>query len=133
MFPLISISNRANIPFRKACIKVSFFFKKLPHVTYDHFFTHYGHVHSDLTVSARSFGLYKIQRYTQHHQTPEMKARLRALGMDCLDYDGCSTLWVRSWEDLTRFFGSDEYMRLSEDCKNFMETDAKGALKVFAG
>ena len=62
-----------------------------------------------------------------------MKAKLREMGMDCLDYDGCSTLWVRSWDDLTRFFASPEYARLNADCAHFMETDAKGALKVFAG
>lgn len=62
-----------------------------------------------------------------------MKQKLQDMGMDVLDFDGCSTLWVKSFDDLERFFTSPEYQKLSDDCKNFMETDAKGALKVFAG
>ncbi|CAI6094028.1 unnamed protein product [Clonostachys chloroleuca] len=72
------------------CIKLEFFFYKLPDVSSEHFHKHYAHIHSDITVAARSFGAHKVQRYTQLHQTPEMKARAKALGLDVFDYDGCS-------------------------------------------
>lgn len=52
-----------------------------------------------------------------------MRARARALGMDLLDYDGCSTLWFRSWEDAEAFFASPDYAALASDCKHFMDTD----------
>lgn len=51
--------------FALACIKLSFFFKKQPNVDDDHFMKHYNHVHSDLTVASKGFGIYKIQRYVQ--------------------------------------------------------------------
>jgi ABC-type sulfate transport system permease component len=48
-----------------ACIKMQFFFSKLPEVSWEHFSKHYAHVHSDLTVAAKSFGAHRVQRYTQ--------------------------------------------------------------------
>ncbi|KAF2840343.1 hypothetical protein M501DRAFT_931893 [Patellaria atrata CBS 101060] len=106
----------------EACIKLSFFFNKLPDVSYEHFYKHYGHVHADLTVGTKAFGQFNIQRYTQHHATPEMREKLRSIGMSVLDWDACSTLWVKSWEDAERFFGSPEYSKLADDCKHFMDT-----------
>jgi hypothetical protein len=53
------------------------------------------------------------------------------MGMDVLDYDGCSTLWVKSWDDAEKFFSSPEYGNLFADCANFMDT-ASG-IKVMAG
>ncbi|KAF2790606.1 hypothetical protein K505DRAFT_250817 [Melanomma pulvis-pyrius CBS 109.77] len=91
------------------CIKLSFFFKKLPTVDDDHFQMHYNHVHSDLTLASKGFNVYKVQRYVQLIQTPDMKKKIQDLGMDLLDYDACSTIWVRSWEDWERFSGSPEY------------------------
>lgn len=56
------------------------------------------------------------------HQSPEMKDRAKAMGMELLDYDGCSTLWFRSWRDAEAFFTSPEYAALAADCKHFMDT-----------
>ncbi|KAF2492443.1 hypothetical protein BU16DRAFT_515406 [Lophium mytilinum] len=91
------------------CIKLSFFFSKLPHVSYEHFHKHYAHVHADLTVASKDFNVCKIQRYVQTHQTPEMKEKVKSLGMDLLDYDGCSQIWVKSWDDWEKFFTSPQY------------------------
>lgn len=38
-----------------------------------------------------------------------MKEKLKSLGMEVLDYDACSTLWVRKWEDWIDFVSSPEY------------------------
>lgn len=65
------------------------------------------------------------------HQSPEVKARANKLGMDLLDYDGCSTLWLKCWEDVEAFFSSAEYRSLAADCVHFMDT-SKG-IKVMAG
>ncbi|VUC33175.1 unnamed protein product [Clonostachys rosea] len=113
------------------CIKLEFFFYKLPDVSSEHFHKHYAHIHSDITVAARSFGAHKVQRYTQLHQTPEMKTRAKALGMDVFDYDGCSALWFQKWEDAEAFFASPEYSSLSADCAHFMDTSR--GIKVMAG
>lgn len=70
---------------------------------------HYNHVHADLTVACKKFHAVKIARYTQTYQTPEMKDKVRSLGMEVLDYDACSTIWVRRWEDWVEFASSAEY------------------------
>jgi hypothetical protein len=36
----------------------------------DHFMKHYNHVHADLTLASKGFGVYKIQRYVQASFTP---------------------------------------------------------------
>ncbi|KAL5391787.1 hypothetical protein DPSP01_001076 [Paraphaeosphaeria sporulosa] len=115
------------------CIKLSFFFKKLPNVDDDHFQMHYNHVHADLTVAAKLFNVVKIQRYVQTYQTPEIKARIRKAGMELLDYDACSQIWVREWEDWERFSTSPEYAAaLLPDADHFMDYKNSG-IKVFAG
>ena len=70
---------------------------------------HYNHVHSDLTIASKGFNVYKIQRYVQVYQSPEMKKKLKSLGMEVLDYDACSTIWVKDWGDWERFSTSPEY------------------------
>ncbi|KAF2119703.1 hypothetical protein BDV96DRAFT_642714 [Lophiotrema nucula] len=133
------------------CIKLSFFFKKLPNVDDDHFQMHYNHVHSDLTVASKGFNVYKIQRYvqvrrahphsttdafthvSQTYQDPEMKKKVESLGMELLDFDACSTIWVKSWDDWEKFSSSPEYAKaLMPDADHFMDYKTSG-IKVFAG
>jgi hypothetical protein len=98
----------------------------------DHFQMHYNHVHSDLTLASKGFNIYKVQRYVQLIQTPEMKKKAQSLGMDVLDYDAVSTIWVKSWEDWENFSGSPEYAAaLMPDAANFMDTTH--GIKVMAG
>jgi hypothetical protein len=52
-------------PNTQSCIKLTFYFNKLPEVSYEQFYGHWSTVHADLTVAAKGFGLYKIQRYVQ--------------------------------------------------------------------
>ena len=93
---------------------------------------HYNHVHSDLTLASKGFNIYKVQRYVQLIQTPEMKKKAQSLGMDVLDYDAVSTIWVKSWEDWENFSGSPEYAAaLMPDAANFMDTTH--GIKVMAG
>jgi hypothetical protein len=47
---------------------MQFYFNKLPDVSWEHFSKHYAHIHSDLTVAAKPFGLHQVQRYTQVSQ-----------------------------------------------------------------
>jgi hypothetical protein len=45
-------------------LKLSFFFNKLPDVSYEHFHRWWSAVHADLTVTAQGFGVH-IKRYEQ--------------------------------------------------------------------
>ena len=61
-----------------------------------------------------------------------MKKKIQSLGMELLDYDAVSTIWVRSWEDWEKFSGSLEYAAaLMPDAGNFM--DLAQGIKVMAG
>lgn len=69
----------------------------------------------------------------QVYQSPEMKKKLQELGMEVLDFDACSQIWVRSWDDWVEFAGSKEYMdALMPDADHFMDYKASG-IKVMAG
>jgi hypothetical protein len=38
-----------------------------------------------------------------------------------LEFDGCSEIWVKSWDDWMKFYTSDEYAKaMSPDCAYFM-------------
>ena len=50
-------------PNYQPCIKLSFWFNKLPEVSYEAFHSHWETVHADLTIATKYFGLCKVQRY----------------------------------------------------------------------
>ena len=60
--PQLSYDATPNI---QPCIKLSFWFNKLPHVSDEQFHRHWETVHADLTVAAKDFNVCKIQRYVQ--------------------------------------------------------------------
>ncbi|KAH8175633.1 ethD domain-containing protein [Sarocladium implicatum] len=113
------------------CIKMMFFFSKDPNVSYEHFSKHYAHIHSDLTVAASSFGAFNVQRYTQVHAFPELREKAKSLGYDVDDWDGCSTLYFKEFDDAQNFFQSKDHKSLGEDCKHFM--DLEKGVKVVVG
>jgi len=47
--------------------------------------------------------------FEQFHQTPELKEKAKELGLPQLEYDGCSDLYVKSWDDWMKFCKSPEY------------------------
>ncbi|KAH8651835.1 EthD domain-containing protein [Tricladium varicosporioides] len=118
-YPQLSYDATPNI---QPCIKLSFYFNKLPEVSYEQFYGHWSTVHADLTVAAKGFGLCKIQRYVQLGQTPEFKQKASQLtGIKMLEFDGCSEIWVKTWDDWMAFFKSEEYAQaMNPDCKYFM-------------
>ncbi|KAK5128228.1 hypothetical protein LTR85_002895 [Meristemomyces frigidus] len=112
-------------PNYQPCIKLSFFFNKLPDVSYEQFHRHWETVHADLTIAAKDFKLCRIQRYVQFHQTPEMKEKAKSLGLSHVDFDGCSEIWVKEWDDWMAFYNvgsmSPEYAKaMQPDCAHFM-------------
>ena len=60
-----------------------------------------------------------------------MKQKAQSLtGIKMLEFDGCSEIWVKSWDDWVNFFSSPEYnAALSPDCKYFMQMP----ISVYAG
>ena len=73
--------------------------------------------------------------YSQHHLLPKLREQLRHLGgmdLTVLDYDACTTMWVRDWDDLERFHLSDDFKKLQVDCQAFMDL-TPGSLKAMVG
>jgi hypothetical protein len=60
-----------------------------------------------------------------------MKEKIKDLtGIEMLEFDGCSEIWVQTWDDWMNFFKSDEYNRaMNPDCKYFMAMP----ISVYAG
>jgi hypothetical protein len=58
---------------------------------------------------ARKTGL--MLRVMQFHQTPELREKAEVLGLAQLDYDGCSDIYVKTWEDWMKFYQSPEYAK----------------------
>lgn len=131
--PELSYDSKPNF---QPCLRVDVFFNKNENIDYDTFYGHWQTVHADLAVAAKDFAE-GVVRYTQvssiyvyikhssidlqHHQTPEMKERVRGLGEKVLDYDGCATLWFKDWDTWIKFKNSEEYAAvLGPDCKYLM-------------
>ncbi|KAF1990402.1 hypothetical protein K402DRAFT_325203 [Aulographum hederae CBS 113979] len=120
-------------PNYQPCLKLQFFFSKLPDVSYEQFHRHWETVHADLTVATNAFKEQKVQRYVQFHALPEDKERAKKLvqeGCEFMDFDGSSEIWVKDWEGWEKFAGSEEYARaLGPDTVHFMAMP----IKVMAG
>ncbi|KAF7554164.1 hypothetical protein G7Z17_g3097 [Cylindrodendrum hubeiense] len=99
------------------------------HVKIDHDFTFDNFKYEEeihYQLASKNFGLFKAQRYVQ------LKERLTRVGMKSLEFDGCSTLWFKTWDDFENFFtGPEHETKLKEDSKLFV--DLEGGLNVFAG
>ncbi|PWY81595.1 hypothetical protein BO94DRAFT_576565 [Aspergillus sclerotioniger CBS 115572] len=120
--PELSYDSEPNF---QPAIKVSLFFSKKDEITHEEFFRHWRTVHADLAVATQAFQ-HKVLRYVQHHQTPEMKARMTSIGASVLDYDACAQLWVRDWDSWLEFCQSPEYLAaLRDDCDRFMGSPIK--------
>jgi hypothetical protein len=65
--PQLTYDAKPNI---QPCIKLTFYFNKLPKVSYEQFYGHWSTVHADLTIAARGFNSCKIQRYVQVFALP---------------------------------------------------------------
>jgi hypothetical protein len=99
-------------PNYQPCIRLSFWFNKLPDVSYEQFHRHWETVHADLTVATKDFLVCDIKRYVQFHQTPELKEKAKSLGLEHMDYDGCSELWVKDFDDAMKFFQVHDNIKL---------------------
>lgn len=61
----------------------------------------------------------------------EMKEKVKGMGYDVVDYDGCFILYFKSFDDVQNFFLLKDYVSFGEDCKYFM--DLSKGVKVMVG
>jgi hypothetical protein len=51
-----------------------------------------------------------------------MREQAKVLGLPQLDFDGCSEIYVKTWDDWINFYNSKEFAAaLGPDCNHFME------------
>jgi len=118
-------------------IKISFFFKKRSDLTYEQFYHHWEIVHASLTVATKCHTDLGILRCVQFQPRPEyidlvkqMEEASQGRMVTMTQFDGCTELYVKTWEDWLRFAGSDEYTQaIGPDAANFIE----GPVHVIAG
>jgi hypothetical protein len=60
--PQLSYDAEPNV---QPYIRLSFFFQKLPHISYEQFYRHWATVHADLSIGSKSFAGARIGRYAQ--------------------------------------------------------------------
>lgn len=125
-------------------VKLTFYFKKRPDISYEAFHKHWQTVHADLAVGSKAFAAYNT-RYIQvgdspssatvndkhclltnderqYHLYPEDKKKAASFeGFELLDFDGSSEIHVKSFEDAKKFFESEEYVAsMREDEGNWL-------------
>lgn len=102
-------------------VKLTFYFKKRPDISYEAFHKHWQTVHADLAVGSKAFAAYNT-RYIQYHLYPEDKKKAASFeGFEMLDFDGSSEIHVKSFEDAKKFFESEEYVAsMREDEGNWL-------------
>lgn len=62
-------------PNYQPCIKLSFWFNKLPDVSFEQFHRHWETVHADLTVATKDFNVCNIRRYGKLDATAQAPGR----------------------------------------------------------
>ncbi|PGH14368.1 hypothetical protein AJ80_05958 [Polytolypa hystricis UAMH7299] len=112
-----NLSYDAGIHYQ-SCVKVSVFFKKLPNISYDHFYKHWGMVHADLSVASKGFHVYKIERYTQVVETPWL--------VNCMS----SYHLIAPYEDFENMMKSTREGGLADDAKYCLDS---ATISIFAG
>ncbi len=59
-----------------------------------------------------------------------MREDLKKFGQQVLDFDGCSTVWFRTWDDYSNFFTGQDFPALVQDGELFMDVSS---ITVYAG
>ena len=66
-------------------IRLSFYFNKLPEVSYEHFHKHWETVHADLVLATKAWKNFHIGRYTQVHATLPLSPTIQYLKLVSAD------------------------------------------------
>ena len=91
-------------------IRVSFFFTRHPSMSQSEFESHWRETHGCLAVASKAFSDAKIQQYSQIHNSRALNEEAAKTGLPLVefDWDACSEMYVKSWEDYLVFATSDE-------------------------
>ncbi|KAL5350356.1 hypothetical protein V496_02811 [Pseudogymnoascus sp. VKM F-4515 (FW-2607)] len=91
-------------------IRISFFFTKIPSMSQSQFESHWRDTHGRLAIATKAFREAQIQQYTQIHNDKSLTKRAAELFLPLVefDWDACSEMYVKSWEDYLVFATSDE-------------------------
>lgn len=91
-------------------IRVSFFFSKKPSMSQSEFEAHWRDQHGRLAVASKAFRDADIQKYYQIHNKKDLNREAIKLGLPLMDFewDACSEMYVRTWEDYVVLATSDE-------------------------
>lgn len=141
------IMNSLLPPSSAPLIKISFFFCKKASIPYADFYAYWRNTHGRLTVASTAFNDIGIAKYVQiinpstlghiNSQT-QISKDLEKMGAsedkkaDGWQWDACSELYVRKWDDYVRFTASDEFAKvLGPDGAKFV--DLEKGLRVLVG
>lgn len=74
------------------------------------FETYWRDTHGRLTVASKAFSEAEIQQYTQIHKDKALNNEAANMGLSLMDleWDACSEIYVKSWEDYLLFATSPE-------------------------
>lgn len=66
--------------------------------------------HGRLAVASKAFSEAKVQQYTQIHNNKALNKEAAKMGLSLMDseWDACSEMYFRSWEDYLVFATSNE-------------------------
>ncbi|KAL4738823.1 EthD domain-containing protein [Aspergillus similis] len=104
------MSDRANLPPADAVIRVSSFFTKHPSLSQDEFDSYWRETHGPLVLNSKIFHEANILQYSQVHNRRDLTESAAKLGPSALafEWDACSEMYFRTWEDYEKFAKSDE-------------------------
>jgi hypothetical protein len=96
-------------------IRVNCFFTKFPSMSSADFNTYWRETHDSLVVASKIFHDAKNQGYTQVHNAHNLNAEAAKMGSALLDFqwDTCSEMYFRTWDDYRLFAESDEMREVS--------------------
>lgn len=74
------------------------------------FEAHWRDTHGRLAIATNAFSKAKIQQYVQIHNDKPFSKKAAELGLPLVEFewDACSEMYVKSWEDYLVFATSDE-------------------------
>ena len=79
-------------------------------MTQPQFEAHWRDTHGQLALASKAFSDAKIQKYVQNHNDKALSKKAAELGLPLVEFewDACSEMYVKTWEDYLVFATSEE-------------------------
>lgn len=115
-------------------IRLSFYFNRSPDMTDAEFHSYWRHKHGALVVASQTFLDSNVQKYTQIRKDTALDDKAKAMGLQVVDtdWDGCSEIDFRSWDDYMQFAGSQEMREVVAPDGDRMTDTNKGIRVMFS-